>query len=196
MKKIGIFLCAVVLTFFVIGRGYAQVSLDLGSTFNSFADSRIKGQGSSFGFLFDLSGDMTAGYIMESANINLTSDRAAAPGTAPGTMDISVIRLLRNLVSTAGLNAGVGLGVGTVSIVAPAAAPLAANVITNTSAIEILTNLNYLPKEVGKVSGRISLTVGYRIIDIADVANPFGAVSKTLSELNSIILGLGVALKF
>jgi len=193
MKKIGIFLCAVVLTFFVIGRGYAQVSLDLGSTFNSFADSRIKGQGSSFGFLFDLGADMTAGYVTESANISLASDLLAP--IYPGTVDVSEIRVLRNLGSIAGLNTAVGLGVGTTRISAAAAAPFV-GVNTNTSVLEILTNIAYLSKEGAKVTGKISLTIGYRIIDIADVLVPFGAGSKTLSDLNSIILGLGVALKF
>jgi len=201
VKKRGIILSILALTLFVLETTCAALTLDVGLNLNLFFDNRTTGQGGRFGIFYDLGDDLSLGYVKEIGTISLKSDGPTA-GTASGSVDLDTLMIMftvmKNLFKVAGLNTSVGLGLGTASIVNEPVPSIGFDVgaSANTAAVKILGKLSYQPKETGKVLGIVSLTLGYRTIDIKDVTEPFGTGSETLKDFNGLMFGLGMGLKF
>jgi opacity protein-like surface antigen len=199
MKKL-----AVVLAVMVIGYGTAAAAVQfvVGPGFNMYSDTRITGINTMFGFSYDLE-NFTVGYKVEQGNLTITDANvgvvpAAIPVNFRVAAQINTIEVSKEIVKPAGLPVSVGLELGsivTTGLFGTIAAP--AGISQVSPLVGIFGGVSY--ESTGKqVTTSLMANIGYRFIDISDIAVPGGFVAggKNFTDLNAITLNLGIALKF
>jgi hypothetical protein len=193
MKKL-----AVVLAVMVIGYGTAAAAVEfkVGPGFNMFSDTRITGINTMFGFSYDLE-NFTAGYKVEQMNLTV-ADAAASATNFRLTAQINTIEISKEIVKPAGLPVKVGIELGSVLTTGLAGVIAAPAGISQVSPlVGIFGGVSY--ESTGKqVTTSLMANIGYRFIDICDIAVPGGFVAggKNFTDLDAINLNLGIALKF
>jgi len=193
MKKLLVLLATVLI---VSGSVFAAVTFKIGPSYNLFSDSRISGLNTSFGFLYDLE-KLNVGYKIEQGNLTITDDQNSANNFRLSTQ-INAIEISKNVAESAGLPVSVGLELGSVLTTGLAGTVGAPAAISQVSPlVGIYGGIAY--ESAGKqVTTSINASIGYRFIDIIDTAIPAGftAGGANFKDLNSVIVNLGLAIKF
>lgn len=190
MKKALVFLVVGLLA--IPATAIAIMEMGLGTTFNVYNESRAKGQGRTISIIFDINDDFRAGYITERID-NLTLKSAGI--SYPGAISVDSMMFLLKVAKVAKVNCNLGINVGNADIIAP---PVGAFVglVESVPVLDLLARFEYTPMADKKVVGTIAVGVGYRFMDVTDVAVPFGAGTKTLDDLSGLIINFSAGLKF
>jgi len=192
MKKI---LVAILLFLFAVPV-FATIQFNISPSFNLFSDKRITGQSIAFSILFDL-GDMKAGLLSEGGDYTVTNE-ANSVNYFFSTVSMKGVRFQRDVVALKDVaSAAIGLDIGTANIFGLAgsvAVPAGFNQMS--PFVDLLGNIVYTPKSSSKVNSSIFLNIGYRVLDIMDVAIPFGAGTRSLADMNSWFAAIGAGIEF
>jgi hypothetical protein len=174
----------------------AALKFDLSQVHNIFSDSRVEGVGRHVGINFDLNDDVDLGIYVERTDAQWTADVGATPpNTTHLHLDMQAIRLMKRF----GKYLSAGLDMGSVKIQQGAfVAGVGANAALNQNKpfVGLLGGASYSVSVSDRVSTEFGLTLGYRMIDLNDVAVTAVAGESTLDDLNSFNIGLGVGLRF
>ncbi|MCB4756995.1 MAG: hypothetical protein LHV69_08245 [Elusimicrobia bacterium] len=200
MKRLIVLLMAGV--FALAGRAaYAAMTFDVSHAFQVFSDDRWEGSNNHFGFGVDVGGDVTAGYFFEEANWDWRGDVGeAVPNFVNTSAHLNGLRLMKQLNSF--LATGIDLGTAQIAVRAAggttATVANAARLSQTKPFVDLLGRVQYLRKGGGTSTG-VFLDIGYRFLDLNDVAaagflGPAG--ERTLDDLNALLLGLGVQINF
>ncbi|MFH2071002.1 MAG: hypothetical protein ABIJ11_07365 [Elusimicrobiota bacterium] len=193
MKKFAVLLSVL---FICSGTVFSAVTFKIGPGYNMYADTRIMGLNTTFGFSYDLE-KFTAGYKTEQGNITVTDAQASASNFRIATQ-INAIEVTKEIASPVGLPVSVGIELGSVlttGLAGTVAAP--AGISQVAPLIGIFGGVSY--ESAGKqVTTSLSANIGYRFVEINDIAVPGGFVAggQNFTNLNGITITLGVALKF
>ncbi len=200
MKKyIAAFALAVVVSLTTAAQ--AGVNFDASHAFQIFNDDRWEGSNRHFGFMFDLSSDLQAGFFFEEANWDWSADVGqASPNFVHTSGNLSGIRFMKAFNKY--VSGGLDLGTARISVqtaggttaTTGAAAPLN----QNKPFVDILARFGY-SVEGQRANTGVHADIGYRILDINDVtgAGVLGAAGeRSLEDLNSLLIGLGVSIGF
>lgn len=175
---------------------FAAIEFDISPTFGVFGDKRVTGQGTTFSILFDM-GDMKAGFLTEEADFTIT-DEVNAANYFFGIVSMKGVRILREMVSLKDIAyTGVGLDIGSASvtgILGSVAVPAGFNQVT--PFVSLCANIVYTPKAMSKVNSCLFLNIGYRLLDIKDVAAPFGGATRKLADLSGWVGSIGAGVEF
>jgi len=191
MKKALVFLVVGLLA--IPATAIATMEMSLGTTFNVYDEPRAEGQGRAISIIFDISDDFRAGYITERID-NLGLRDPVTPETVHGTISIDSMMFLLKLAKVAKVNCNLGISVGNANIIIPAGTIWDA-FAESVPVFDLLARFEYTPMADKKVVGTIAVGVGYRFMDVTDVASPFG-LSRPFDNLNGLIITFGAGLKF
>jgi len=189
MKKLLVLFGVCLLAFPSVSR--ATMEMDIGMAFNSFGENRAEGQGRAITILFDMSDSMRAGYSSEQVD-NLTLKNAGV--TYPGSVSIETMMMLLKMGELDKVSCSLGIGIGSADINIPAAG-LFVGAVESVPVMDLLGRFDYSPRDY-KGAGVISIGIGYRFMDITDVATPFGGTTKTLDDLSGILIRFNTGIKF
>jgi hypothetical protein len=179
----------------------AGVTFDASHAFQIFNDDRWEGSNRHFGFMFDLSSDMQAGFFFEEANWDWSADVGqASPNFIHTSGHLNGLRLMKEFSKY--VSGGLDLGTAQISVQSAggttATLASAAPLNQNKPFVDLLARIGYTSEGQRTTTG-IHADIGYRILDINDVttAGVLGAAGeRTLEDLNSILIGLGVSIGF
>lgn len=180
---------------------YATVRFDATQAFQFFNDARWDGSNRHFGFLFDIGENVQAGFFFEEGLWDWRADVGQPiPNFVNVNATINGLTMLKQLSKY--LSAGIDIGTAQISVNAAGGTTAtfgAASSLAQTKPfVDILGRVNYsVTKE--KITSGVYFDLGYRFLDINDVVagGALGAATeRTLTDLNALILGIGVHIGF
>lgn len=200
MKKACVVFCMVLC---VISSKMADATIRFETTqaFQFFNDARWDGSNRHFGIIYDIGDNVQAGFFFEEG---LWDWRADVGQPVPNFVNVNAtvhgLTMLKQL--TKYLAAGIDVGTAQITVnsaggttaTVGAAAPLS----QTKPFVDILGRVNYsVTKE--KITSGVYFDLGYRFMDINDMATGGvlgAAAERTLTDLNALILGIGVHIGF
>lgn len=175
----------------------AAVTFKLGPSLNNYGDSRISGMGSDFTMMFDLD-KLSVGYKIEQQNLTV-ADAQNSANTFLLSNQITALVFEKDVARIgAEFPVNVGLEIGSIQttcLAGSVAGPAGMNQVS--PVLGIYGGVKY--DTAGKsINTSMYLNLGYRFIDIRDIAVPVGFVAggSNFKDLNALHIEIGAAIGF
>jgi len=196
MKKCAKIVLALAAVCSISGIAQAAVTFMVGPSINTFNDSRFTGMGNSFTMMFPVD-KLNVGYRMEQQNCTVSDALASASNFVLSSQitEFVVEKEVARLADDAPVSVGLEFGsVLTTCLAGSVAGPAGMNQVN--PMLGINGGVKYVSGKA--ITTSLFLNIGYRFVDIRDIAVPVGFVAggANFKDLNAMHIDLGVGIGF